>query len=131
MTPNNHKPAVILVVEDVEETRQATRQLLIASGYQVSTAEDEEAAVFGATHRRPDLILISSGANPVGAIAVAQRIRARAELREEVPVVVFCVASLEQGAEVDVGHNIYMTRPDHFDQLRVFLSRLLSRPGRS
>jgi CheY-like chemotaxis protein len=113
MTFNNDKPAVILVVEDVEETRQATRQLLIASGYQVNTAEDEEAAVFGATYRPPDLILISSGANPVGAVAVARRIRARAKLREEVPVVIFCVASLEPGAEIDAGHNVYITRPDH------------------
>ena len=130
MTPNNDKPAVVLVVEDAEETRHATRQLLTASGYQVNTAEDEEAAVFEATYRRPNLILISPGVNPVGAVAVAQRIRERADLGEEVPVVIFCVGSLEQGAEVDAGHNIYMTRPDHFDQLRVFLSRLLSRPSR-
>ena len=53
MTPNNDKRAVILVVEDVEETRHATRLLLTASGYQVNTAEDEETAVFEATYVVP------------------------------------------------------------------------------
>jgi hypothetical protein len=28
---------------------------------------------------------------------------------------------------VGAGHNIYLTRPDNFDQLRVLLSRLLQK----
>jgi len=131
MTINNESSAVILVVEDVEETRHATQQLLTASGYQVNTAQDEDGAVFDAIHRRPDLILISPGLYPLRAAAIARGIRERSELGEDVPVVIFCVPSLDQGAEVAVGHNIYMTRPDDFDQLRFFLSRLLKppRPG--
>ena len=30
---------------------------------------------------------------------------------------VFCVISLNEGAEVAAGYNVYMTRPDNFDQL--------------
>ena len=127
----SEEPVVVLVVEDVEETRRAMQQLLIVCGYQVSTAEDEEGAVFTATHRRPDLILISPGLNPARVAASARRIRERSKLGEEVPIVIFCVASLDQGAEVSVGHNIHMTRPDDFDQLRALLSRLLSRPSRA
>ena len=58
-------------------------------------------------------------------IATARRIRRRAELGEEVPVVIFCVPTVAQGAEVDVGKNVHVTRPDNFDQLRGFLRRLL------
>jgi hypothetical protein len=58
-------------------------------------------------------------------LPVARRIRERAGLGEEVPVVVFCATNLNEGAEVEVGYNVYMTRPDNFDQLRGWLSRLL------
>lgn len=132
MTSQRKWRSVILVVEDVEETRCGTERLLTASGYQVNTARDEEEAVLKASPHRPDLILISPGLNPTRAVAIARRIRERAGLGEEVPVVVFSVSSIDEGTEVAGGHNVYMTRPDNFDQLRALLSRLLrklSRPG--
>jgi CheY-like chemotaxis protein len=122
---NQERSSVILVVEDVEETRHGMERLLAASGYQVSTARDEEEAVLKASFQRPDLILISLGLNPIRLVATARRIRERAGLGEGVPVVVFCVAGLNEGGEVAVGCNVYMTRPDNFDQLRSLLSRLL------
>ena len=108
-----------------------TERLLTASGYQVSTARDEAEAVVQAGLHPPDLILISPGVDPTRAVAIARRIRERAGLGEEVPVVFFCVASLDEGAEVGVGYNVYMTRPDNFDQLRMLLSRLLRKLPRA
>jgi hypothetical protein len=64
----------------------------------------------------------------VQAIPVVRRIRGRAGLGEEVPVVGFCAAGLDEGAEVGVGFNVYMTWPDNFDQLRALLSRLIRKP---
>jgi DNA-binding response OmpR family regulator len=125
VTSNQERRFVILVVEDVEETRTGIKRLLAAKGYQVSTAEDEEEAVVKAGLQRPDLILVSLGLNLTRLVATARRTRERAGLREEVPVVVFCVAGLDEGAEVTVGYNVYLTRPDNFDQLRALLSRLL------
>jgi DNA-binding response OmpR family regulator len=127
---NQERRFVILVVEDVEETRHGVERLLTSSGYRVSTARDEEDAVIKAGVVLPDLILISLGLNPIRAFATARRIRERAGLGKEVPVVVFCVAGLDEGAEVAAGHNIYLTRPDNFDQLRSLLSRLLRKPPR-
>lgn len=100
-------------------------RLLAASGYQVSSAGDEEAAVLKAGLYHPDLILLSLSVNPTRAVAIAKRMRERAGLAGEVPVVVFCVANLDEGAEVAAGYNVYLTRPDNFDQLRGLLSRLL------
>lgn len=117
--------SAILVIEDVEETRYGIERLLTASGYRVSTARDEEEAVLQAILHRPDLILISPGLDVFQALSIATRIRKRAGVGEEVPFVVFCFPSIDEGAEVSAGHNVYMTRPDNFEQLRGFLSRLL------
>ena len=125
MTSDQEQRSFILVVEDVEETRYGIERLLTASGYHVSTARDEEEAIQKANLHHPDLILISLGLDAVQALPVARRIRERAGLGEEVPVVIFCVASLNEGDEVAAGYHVYMTRPDNFDQLRAFLSRLL------
>ncbi len=124
MTSDQERRSVILIVEDVEETRYGIERLLTASGYQVSTAKDEEEAIQKARLHHPDLILISMGLDAVRVLPIARRIRERAGL-EEVPVVVFCVASLNEGDEVAAGYNVYMTRPDNFDQLRALLSRLV------
>jgi DNA-binding response OmpR family regulator len=131
VTSTRERRSVILVVEDVEETRHGIERLLAASGYQVSTAGDEEESVLKARLQRPDLILISLGLNPTRTVAVARRIRERAGLGEEVLVVVFCSPSLDEDAETAVGFNIYITRPDNFDQLRFFLSRLLRKLPRA
>lgn len=125
VTSNQELRFVILVVEDVEETRHGMERLLTSSGYQVSTAGDEEEAVLKAGLQRPDLILVSLGLNPTLVVAIGRRLRERAGLEENVPVVIFCAPSLDEGAEVAVEGNVYLTRPDNFDQLRGLLSRLL------
>ena len=125
MTSDREYRFVILVVGDVEETRHGMERLLTSSGYQVSTARDEEEAALKAGLQPPDLIVVSLGLDPTRAVAFARRLRERAGLGEEVPVVVFCPPSLAEGAEVTVGYNVYMTSPDNFDQLRALLSRLL------
>jgi CheY-like chemotaxis protein len=124
MKSSRERRPTILVVEEVEETRYGIERLLTASGYQVSTARDEKEV--NASLRHPDLILISSlGLDAVEVLPTARRIRERAELGEDVPVVVFSVPSLVEGTEVRAGFNVYLTRPDNFDQLRALLSRLV------
>ena len=131
MTSDPEQRSLILVIEDVEETRHGIERLLTASGYQVSTARDEKEVK--ASLRHPDLILISSlGLDALRVLPAARRIRQRAELGEDVPVVVFSVPNLKEGTEVRAGSNVYLTRPDNFDQLRALLTRLLQklpRPG--
>lgn len=131
MTSHREPASAVLVVEDVEETRRGTERLLTACGYQVNTARDEAEAVLQASLYPPDLILISPGVDATRAVVIARRIRERAGLGAEVPVVFFCVASLDEGAEEGIGYNVYMTRPDNFDQLRALLSRLLQKAHRA
>ena len=115
----------ILVVEDIEETRDGIERLLKVDGYHVEAARDERDAVESAWRKRPDLILVSLGGLPRDVIAAARQIRAGAGLGENVPVVLFCIEEIGEGDEVAIGQNVYVTRPDNFDQLRRFLARLL------
>jgi len=131
VAPDSLRRSVILVIEDVEETRQGIEQLLAASGYQVSTAKDEEESLLKAKLVRPDVILISLGLHHDRSVAIGKRIRESSALGEDVPVVVFCSSGLDEGAELPAGYKIYVTYPDNFDQLRSLLSRLLRKPPRS
>ena len=119
--------STILVVEDVEEIRDGIEKLLKVDGYHVAAARNERDAAESARRKRPDLILVSLDGTARGVIAAACRIRERAELGEAVPVVVFCIEEVGEGAEVAIGRNVYITRPDNFNQLRPFLARLLQK----
>lgn len=116
---------LILVVEDVAETRDGIEKLLKADGYRVSLGRDEPDAIESALRNRPDLILVSLAGSPREVSATARRIRERARIRDEVPVVIFCDEEIGEGDEVAIGQNVYVTRPDNFNQLRGLLTRLL------
>src|SRR5690242_7715795 len=110
--------ALILVLHDVEETRDGIEKLLQASGYRVDPARNEEEAVLRAVRRPPDLILVSLCDPETRVVAIAHRVRERSGLREEVPIIIFCVATLPEGTDMKIGINVYATRPDNFNDLR-------------
>jgi len=117
----------VLVVEDVAETRDGIEKLLKADGYRVALARDELDAIESARRQCPDLILVSLAGLPSEVIVTARRIRERADVGEQVPVVVFCIEGIGQGGEVAIGQNVHITQPDNFNQLRTLLSRLLDK----
>jgi two-component system, OmpR family, response regulator MprA len=117
--------SIILVVEDVAETRDGIEKLLKADGYCVAVARDERDAIESAQLRHPDLILVSLAGLPDEVIISARRIREHAQVGEKVPVVLFCIEGIGEGGEVDIGQNVHVTRPDNFNQLRSLLTRLL------
>jgi CheY-like chemotaxis protein len=119
---------LILVVQDVEETRDGLEKLLTGDGYRVDAARTENDAVMRAQRQPPHLLLVNLGKPAVEVIAVAHRIRGRAGVRAEVPVVIFCSEAVGEGEEVALGSQVYVTRPENFNQLRRFLGRLLPPP---
>ena len=116
---------IILVVEDVHETRDGIEKLLMVDGYRVALARDEQDGIESARRQRPDLILVSLAGLPSEVIVSARRIRESAAIGEDVPVVVFCVEEIAQGDEIAIGKNVHIARPDNFNQLRSILARLL------
>jgi two-component system response regulator VicR len=118
---------IILVVVDVEETRDGIEQLLRVNGFRVEAARNELAAVESALRKRPDLILVSLNGPLRDVLSAARQVRERAGLGAEVPVVLFSIAEIAEGEEVAAGRGVYLTRPDNFNQLRALLARLLGR----
>ena len=127
MYKKNNTSLIILVVEDIDETRHGIEKLLLVDGYRIALARDEQDGIESARQQRPDLILVSLAGIPREVILSARRIRESAAIGEDVPVVVFCVDEIAQGDEIAIGENVHVTRPDNFNQLRSLLARLLQR----
>jgi len=125
MSKDNPLAPLILVVEDIHETRDGFEKLLTTDGYRVSLARDEQDAIRSAQQTRPDLILVSLAGSPSEVMLSARKIREHAAVGEQVPVVVFCVDGIGEGEEVETRQNAHLIRPDNFNQLRSLLARLL------
>ena len=125
MIPKSARMTRILVVEDVQETRDAIEVLLRRDGYRVDPVRDEDDAVERVRSNRPDLILISLGGTPEQVLSTARKIRERGGLTEGTPIVIFSISTIPEGAEVEIGGNIYVTVPNNFNQLRTLLTRVL------
>ena len=118
---------VILVVEDVHETRDGIEKLLKVDGYRVVLARDESDGIESAQRQRPDLILVSLAGLPGEVLSSGRRIRESAAAGDDVPVVIFCFDEIPEGAEVAIGKNVHIAQPDNFNQLRRLLASLLRR----
>jgi CheY-like chemotaxis protein len=127
MTSENSMLLTILVVEDVHETRDGIEKLLIADGYRIALARDERDAIESAQRTRPDLILVSLAGLPREVVFSARSIRQRAQVGNQVPVIVFCNDGIAEGDEVEIGDEVHVTRPDNFNQLRSLIARLLNK----
>lgn len=126
-TVESNRSDTILVLEDIEETRDLIERMLKLDGYDVTLARSEEDAIAEGLLRTPRLVLISLGLELDQLLATARRIRHRVALGHEVAIVIFCVSTIPQGAEMEVQTNVYLTRPDNFNQLRELFYRLLRR----
>jgi CheY-like chemotaxis protein len=124
--PSEKPPgAAILVIADDIEVREGVEALLVADGYRICPVRNEADAIGAARRELPDLILVSLDASGDAVAASALRVRAGAALAGSIPIVMFCIRTVEEGAEVAVGENLYATWPADFNQLRALLSRLL------
>jgi len=117
---------LILVVEDVRETRDGIEKLLQADSYRVALAENERDAIDKVSRNDPDLILVSLAGSSDEVVLSARRIRECAAGGDKIPVIVFSSETLAEGEEVAIDRSVYVTRPDNFNQLRSLLARLLS-----
>ena len=121
---------IILVVDNVEESRDGIQRLLVSDGYIVQTARSESEAITLAAPRSPQLILMNLGSPPHEGVASARHMR-ETGVDRIVPIVVFCVEWFADGENVGVGDNVYVAHPDNFNQLREFLRILLMPVGRA
>jgi CheY-like chemotaxis protein len=97
MDNKNRLNPMILVVEDVQETRDGFEKLLKADGYRVVLARDERDGIESAQRQRPDLILVSLAGLPREVLDSGRRIRESAATGDDVPVVIFCFDEIPRG----------------------------------
>lgn len=125
MNTNKDVGWLILVVEDIEETRDGIERLLKVEGYRVEPARTMAEAIVRAKGEPPDLVLVSLGGSTSEVIGLSHQLRQEAPLAQEVPIVIFCIEEVAQGEEVAIGGNVYLTHLDNFNQLRAFVRHLL------
>jgi DNA-binding response OmpR family regulator len=125
MSTEKHDMPVVLIVEADDKLRGGLKDLLTTDGYRIATAKDDQEAVNTARGQRPDLILACLSEPRPELISAIVRIRERAWVDIEVPIVVFCINVVAEGEEVAYENNVYVISPDNFNHLRRFLRHLL------
>lgn len=118
------RTALILVVEDVHEISDGIERLLKTDGYRVALARNELEAIERAQLMRPDLMLMNWTGLSGEVLATVRRIRKQSAVEDQIPLI-FWVEDIDEGEEVALEGNVYLTRPDSFNQLRGLLAHLL------
>lgn len=117
----------ILVLHDLQETREAIESFLRKDGYLVYGAADADSAIDRARQHHPDLILVSLAGAPQRVLSESLRVRSQAGLGRQIPIVVLFITTAEEGSELQIGEMLYIALPDNLNQLRALLARLLER----
>ncbi|HVY07455.1 MAG TPA: response regulator [Burkholderiales bacterium] len=102
----------ILVIEDQEDNRRIVRDLLTASGFELSEATTGEDGVAFATRDRPDLILMDIQLPGIDGYEATRRIKADPELKS-IPIIVvtsYALSGDDQKAFA-AGCDGYVTKP--------------------
>lgn len=118
----------VMVVEDERDVRESTRDLLEATGYTVTMAEDGQQALELLTAGAvPDLIVTDLMMPRLNGVELVRRLRSVPELAL-IPVIVVSGAtgSIENGLAVDA----IVTKPIDTEKLLTFVGKLRSKPAR-
>ena len=113
MMISNEEKVNVLVVDDYIENVELLKELLTASGYDVTTAYDGDEALKKVEQRIPDLILLDIMMPKMDGYQVCEALRANDETKE-IPII-FVTAKTEvkdwTHAIFNVGVNSYITKP--------------------
>jgi two-component system, cell cycle response regulator DivK len=127
MAENDLKDLVVLVVEDVDDTRYFMRLALEERGYRVLEAADGAQAIEVAVRERPDLILMDLSLPVMDGLEATAHIREHKEL-STIPIVAVTAhqeTDLRANAQAS-GFTAYVTKPIDFNWLDDLLNTLLA-----
>ncbi len=117
----------ILVVEDQEDNRQIIRDMLSATDYQITEAENGEEALAAVAKQRPDLILMDIQMPILDGYEATRRIKADPGLRS-IPIIAitsYALSGDEQKARA-AGCDDYVPKPYSPRQLLAKIRQYLS-----
>jgi two-component system cell cycle response regulator DivK len=117
----------ILVVEDQEDNRQILRDLLGSVGYEMTEAENGEAALAAVAKQRPDLILMDIQLPVMDGYEATRRIKAD-PATQSIPIIVVTSYALsgDEGKARAAGCDAYVTKPYSPRQLLAKMREFLS-----
>jgi two-component system KDP operon response regulator KdpE len=117
--------ALILVVEDDEETRTALARVLRGRGYRVTEAGDGRTCLERWSLRRPDLVLLDLGLPDIDGLELIRRIRREAAT----PILILSgrYEEREKVAALDRGADDYVTKPFGIEELAARIRGALRR----
>lgn len=130
-TADSAPQALVLVVDDDEDTRDLLRYVFETRGYQVIEGTDGEEAVCLAENSRPDVIVMDSSLRHVDGVEAARRIRKLPTVCN-VPIV-FLSGHAQPTARAEAmasGANDYLVKPVCIDMLEMSIDRQLEGSGR-
>jgi two-component system cell cycle response regulator DivK len=102
----------ILVVEDQEDNRQIIRDMLSATDYEITEAENGEEALAAVAKQRPDLILMDIQMPVLDGYEATRRIKADLALRS-IPIIAVTSYALsgEEKKAREAGCDDYVPKP--------------------
>ncbi len=102
----------ILVVEDQEDNRQIIRDMLSATDYELTEAENGEQALAAVTKQRPDLILMDIQLPIIDGYEATRRIKADPTLKS-IPIIAVTSYALsgEEAKARAAGCDDYVPKP--------------------
>ncbi len=102
----------ILVVEDQEDNRQIIRDMLSATDYEITEAENGEQALAAVTKQRPDLILMDIQLPIIDGYEATRRIKADPALKS-IPIIAVTSYALsgEEAKPRAAGCDDYVPKP--------------------
>lgn len=127
MGMNDSRDLVVLVVEDVDDTRELMRLALEEHGYRVLEAADGEQAIEVALAEHPDVILMDLSLPVLDGLEATERLRQHKEF-STTPIVAVTAhqeTDLRAGAQAS-GFTAYVTKPIDFNWLHELLNELLA-----
>jgi DNA-binding NtrC family response regulator len=114
----------VLVAEDEAQARESLRALLEDEGYDVVTAADGEETLRLLAERTPDAVLLDIRLPGKDGLAVLRELR----LQPSPPAVLVMTAYGSSAVAIEaiaLGAFDYLTKPVHFDELRIQLARAI------
>ena len=115
----------ILVVDDDLYSRELITKLLVADGYEVSTATNGEEALHRVTARRPDLVLMDLSLPVLDGWEVVRRIKAGPGL--SIPVIALTAHAMngDRQRAIAAGCDEYVAKPLDYALLRAKIDSVL------
>lgn len=130
MSKDSNSAPIILLVEEDNNTRPILRHNLINDGFHVRLALDEDDALdrVSGGHAHADLILINLvKKTPEEVLSAGRRIREHAKYDGQTPLVVLAekYSKEQEGTDVNIAENDWITYLEEHDQLTKLLRRLV------